>query len=197
MLSLSLTCRQLYAETIAYVYSKNKFHLNEYQTIASIPELIPAKHLRNISSLSLNFSVDPLIKSLRLISRNPSVKADQPSYRFNPVLLTDRAERRDPWILLWRVLADTMVHLQRLSVTLNRTSLKGIPRLEQQTCGWVLEPLLIFSQRPAVLRRFDVYLGFAWKDLVSEMERSLAEKAAPKPLPFVLKRSLGCIHDFY
>ena len=193
ILSLSLTCRQLYAETIAYVYNKNKFHLNEYETIASIPELIPSKHLQSISSLSLNFAVEPLIKSLHLVCRNPSVQANQPSYKFNDA----RIARRTQWIQLWKLLATTMVQLQRLSVTLNRIAPKGIPRLEQQVCEWVLEPLLVFNQRTTALRSFDVSLGFAWKELVSETERVLAEKAAPKALPFVLKRSLGCIHDFY
>jgi hypothetical protein len=193
MLSLSLTCRQLYAETIAYVYRKNRFHLNEYQTIASIPELIPAKHLRNISSLSLNFSVDPLIKSLRLISSNPSMHANQPSYRFNDVNFA----RRSQWIQLWRMLSEIMVHLQRLSITLNRISPKGIPRLEQQVCEWVLGHFFAFNQRPTAVRHFDVYLGFAWRHLMAEVERSLTEKVAPNALPFVLKRSLGCIHDFY
>jgi hypothetical protein len=197
IMALSLTCRTLYAETIGYVYSKNRFHFNQYQMITSIPSIIPAKHLRNIRSLSLNFAVDHLIKSLHLIVTNPSAKPSSPSYKFSLPTVLSLYERKDPWMELWRLFAITMIDLQRLSVIFNRISPKGIPALERQTCEWVIEPLLIFSDIGIRMQRFEVGLGYAWKHSLLEMQNRFAERCGEGGAPFVLKSQMGCIHDYY
>lgn len=74
---------------------------------------------------------------------------------------------------------------------------KGIPSLEKQTCEWVVEPLFVFGDAEKPIAHFEVCLGFAWKDLVPEMKRRLVEKCLPGKLPFNLKQTWGCVHDFY
>lgn len=201
ILALSLTCRLLYSETIGYIYSRNTFHFNQYAMVASIPDIIPAKHLRNIRSLSLNFAVDNLIRSLGLIISNPSARPNSPSYKFSFSVRRGLDERKDQWMQLWRLLSLTLLSLQKLSVTFNRISPKGIPELEKQTCEWVIAPLFVFNTEGIGRRMqlFEVCLGYAWKDFVAEMEGRFEGRGGDDggALPFVLKQGRGCVHDYY
>ena len=98
---------------------------------------------------------------------------------------------------LWRLFSLTLLDLQRLSVTFNRISPKGIPPLEKQVCEWVIEPLLIFQEIKTRMQLFEVGLGYAWKDFVTEMESRFVDRCGKNGSPFVLKSKTGCIHDYY
>ena len=198
IMALPTTCRQMYAETIARNYRYNTIRFAHYPFVLSIPEILPAKHLRSITKIGLHFNVDPLIENFRRGIILEGAHTDPISGDMRSPL---PAKRREQYINLWKILATDLLNLQDLRVTFKRQTWTD-DSLEQRICEWFLGPLLLLSEgsyeRSKAIAHFKVQLAFAWRgeEFVSVVHTLLAAKSTGQVVPFTLTSEYAaCLHD--
>ena len=182
VLTLPITCRQIYTETIHYLYGNATFCFNDRRLIFSLPLTIPIKHLRALTSLCLTFDIEPLTTEFCL-----------------PHLLegvTDRSRagvrRRTEYVEIWHFLAIALRSLQTLIISFHREDTPA-PGLEPQVCKWLLAPLSQLkdgttnSYWSPNLKRFDVRLDNWWPTQDTFIREYQKESA-----PFFLGPWCGC-----
>jgi hypothetical protein len=134
VLALPITCRQIYTETIHYLYDSNTFCFNDSGLVLSLPSTIPVKHLRTITSLCFTFDLAPLTTTLHL----PRLLQCGTDWSLAAI------RRRKEYIEFWHFLATTLSNLQILLVSFHRknTWVATDPRIYK----WVLAPLFQFKE---------------------------------------------------
>ena len=146
LMHLLLVCRQIYCETIEYIYRRNTFRFVHHEPAFLLPTLsiFPQKHLDTLRSLEFQFCIDILVKDLGLEKCQPG-----PYYERTPTSWTaslgGRSRQQQRWAALWTFLA-TLPNLQRLHVAFTR--LPGPDNLTDDWVFWsILAPLLQFNKR--------------------------------------------------
>lgn len=146
LLQLPLACRQIYCETIEYIYKKNTFVFGGYSEALLLPTLsiYPQKHMDTLRSLEFRFCIDILIKQLGLGTSQPD-----PSYERSVTSWTSslagKSRQRRRWIEFWTFLT-TLPNLQKLHVTFTR--LPGPDSIADDCVfWWIVAPLLQFNER--------------------------------------------------
>ena len=189
-LALPLTCREIYTETIPYIYARNKFYFSDLRLVLSLPHVIPAKHLRFITELSLLFEVDKLIASFDL-SEIPFVK-DSKFVEDTDLAVTGR---RKKYVQLWPFLSSTLVNIRNLRINFQRLEWTDAHR-EQQFCEWLMAPLLQSRDGKSVwsekLARFEVRLLRRWESLVGVYAQPFTIDGGSQLAPFELRGDCGC-----
>ena len=146
LLQLPLVCRQIYCETIEYLYKKNTFVFGGYSEALLLPTLstFPQKHMDTLRSLEFRFCIDILIKQLGLGNGQPSPSYERPTTSWT-TNLAGKSKQRRKWTAFWAFLA-TLPNLQRLHVTFTR--LPGPDSLTDDCVFWsIVAPLQQFNQR--------------------------------------------------
>lgn len=129
MLALSLTCRNLYTDTIHYLYAHHTFRFNDNRLNLSLPTTIPTKHLRTISSLCLTFDTHLLIDAMGITSSELSETS----------LLGSPLKYRKAYEKYWYFLATTLSNLQTLRITINHHPSNN-PAFEKRVWDFLLRP---------------------------------------------------------
>jgi hypothetical protein len=194
--TLPLTCRQLYSETIHYMYTTNTFRFLDNRLSLSLPNTIPVKHLQCITSLNLTFDVDQLVQSIQL--RSLLQKKQLPTY-----LARSSTRHRNAYIEFWHFLSTTLTKLQSLVVTFYRMGSHDDDKvLEQRICDWFLAPLFqrAEGERQRLwspeLKLFEVRLGTFWFLHDDPEDSSFIDAYKNREAPFLLRRECECGHDF-
>ena len=130
VLALPLTCRQTYTDTIHYLYDKATFRLTNNRLILSLPSTLPAKHLRNITALSLRFDYGTLVTALHLPQKLHGLTG-----------LHTTTTRRREYIAFWHFLATALSNLRTLIVSFSETGADSSD-LELEIYKWLLAPLV-------------------------------------------------------
>ena len=146
LLQLPLACRQIYCETIEYIYKKNTFILGGHSEALLLPTLsiFPRKHMDALRSLEFRFCIDFLIKQLGLGNGQANSYSEHPTASWT-TNLAGKSRQRRRWTAFWAFLA-TLPNLQKLHVTFTR--LPGPDSLTDDCVFWsIAAPLQQFNQR--------------------------------------------------
>jgi hypothetical protein len=152
LLQLPLACRQIYSETIHYIYERHTFHIPGHLALAMLRlELFPQKHLDSLRSIELKFCFDVLaqyFKTAKLRCAPYCEKAINPWMAHIP----GRYKKRREWLAGWKLIAELPM-LERLRVEF--AWLPGPIELRSDEIEWIMAPLLQFK-RPKPLVTFEV-----------------------------------------
>ena len=162
LLELPLTCRQLYCETIEYLYTKTAFRFTNHDLAMQLPRLsvFPRKHLDNVRALELKLCVDILVEELNFGAPPDPLPDRSVDLQVLKAARSTKLWRR--WTALWVFLAG-LPRLERLQVEFARLSRLGqLFQIKDWMCEWLLEPLMRFERRER-LRVFVVEWPRGWK----------------------------------
>ena len=146
LLYLPLVCRQIYYESIGYLYQKSTFSFEDYNEASLLPSLaiFPQKPLDTLRSLEFRFCIDVLVKRLGLGKDPPGPYHERSDTPWTASLPGPSRERLR-WAAFWAFLA-ALPNLQRLHVTFTRLPGPGSPA--DECVFWrMISPLLRFSKR--------------------------------------------------
>lgn len=134
VLSLPLTCRQIYSESINYIYSMPQFECFGVDNAYELPQIFLPQRWQAMTSFHFWFNVSHIMGDTL-------------------------GGRLHEWVQFWQALGK-LPHLKRLEAHIHTidpflTPQEGALYYDQDVCDQVLRPLMIVTNIP----EFEVYLG--------------------------------------
>jgi hypothetical protein len=183
LLRLPLVCRQIYGETIEYVYKTNTFRLGYHKLASLLPTLaiFPQKHMEMLTSLHFEFCINELVKDIGLGPRQPNPNYEQTVTSWT-ASSPGKSRQRRKWVTLWTFLT-TLPNLERLHVLF--IQFPTIYSFSEGRAFWsILAPLLQFNKKER-LAVFEVEWQLS-KIYAYDRENWLPSESLVKAIPFDL-----------